>query len=173
MRSSEKDSFSLAYTKKIAGIPNKQVFLALDMNLVKNPEVYDDSTWENLEKDIEPWTSSQINNITFHMPNVPLLYQNNKLKDEMFCNQDNRLPSCSKNESEFCKCVHTINVNLNDIVEVIVVDGGSQGENHPIHLHGQSFAVLGVEKVIFIYITLSLVRTFSPCIFQQGGQGCF
>jgi len=148
VRSSEKDAFSLAYTQKIAGTPNKQFFLGLDMNLVKNPDVYDDSTWDNLENDQDPWTSSQINNISFHMPYVPLLYQNIKLPDNMFCNQDNIQQSCAKNGSEFCRCVHTLNVNLNDIVEVIVVDGGSQGENHPIHLHGQSFAILGVDKVI-------------------------
>ena len=41
---------------------------------------------------------------------------------------------CAKNESEFCRCVHVLNINLNDIVEVIVVDGGSQSENHPIHV---------------------------------------
>ena len=148
VRSSEKDSFSSAYIQKITSTPNKKFFLALDMNVAKNPEVYDDSTWDNLENDEEPWTSPQINNITFHMPQSPLIYQNNKLKENMFCNQENRQQAgCSRNTSEFCRCIHLLNVNLHDIVEVIVIDGGSQEENHPIHLHGQSFAVLGVEKV--------------------------
>jgi L-ascorbate oxidase len=82
------------------------------------------------------------------MPPAPLFYQNQQLSDAMFCNQDNRSQAgCSKNVSEFCRCVHTLNINLYDVVEVIVVDGGSQGENHPIHLHGHTYAVLGIEKV--------------------------
>ena len=149
VRSNQLDSFSQSYTENVTQSKvDKQFFLALDMNVVKNPQVYDDTTWDNLENDIEPWTSPQINNITFHMPYVPLIFQKIELSDQMFCNQDNRPQAgCSKNESQFCQCVHMINLNLYDVVEVIVVDGGSQGENHPIHLHGQSFAVLGVEKV--------------------------
>ena len=172
VRSSELDSFSSSYTRKIAGNVNKKFFLALDMNVAKNPQVYDDVTWKNINNEAEPWTSPQINNITFHMPYVPLIYQNNKLANDMFCNQDNREQGgCSKNASAFCRCIHLLEINLNDVVEVIVVDGGSQEENHPsnylyimirsvktefknsiflilkVHLHGQSFAVLGVEKV--------------------------
>lgn len=73
-------------------------------------------------------------------------------------------------ERQFCACIHTNYVDLNDVVEIVMVDGGSgQGfkprlnldvynsshfrltikqENHPIHLHGFSFAVLGSEKVL-------------------------
>ena len=132
VRSSDLDTFSSSYSKKISGKVDKKLYLALDMNLVKNTAVYDDSTWNDLEHDKKPWTSPQINNISFKLPNTPLIYQNSKLSDKIFCNQDNKQQAgCSKNESEFCSCIHMIELNLNDIVEVIVVDGGSQGENHP------------------------------------------
>jgi hypothetical protein len=44
----------------------------------------------------------------------------------MFCNQDDRKAVCPGDETKFCRCIHTLNINLNDVVEVIVVDGGSQ-----------------------------------------------
>lgn len=42
-------------------------------------------------------------------------------------------------------------MDLNDLIEVIFVDGGTQQENHPFHLHGYSFAVLGMDKVNYLY----------------------
>ena len=141
---STSDKHSTEYIRKITGKVDKQFFFAFDMNVAKNTDVYDNETYAN---DPEPWTSPQINNISCHMPSSPLLYQTQKIPKEMFCNQDSRQPACDSNVNEFCKCVHLIEIALNDLVEVIVVDGGSQGENHPVHLHGQSFAVLGMDKL--------------------------
>jgi FtsP/CotA-like multicopper oxidase with cupredoxin domain len=46
--------------------------------------------------------------------------------------------------------MHTIEIDLNDLVEIILVDEAGFHESHPMHLHGYSFAVLGTEKVITI-----------------------
>ena len=27
-------------------------------------------------------------------------------------------------DSKFCECIHTLNVNVNDLVELVIVDGG-------------------------------------------------
>jgi FtsP/CotA-like multicopper oxidase with cupredoxin domain len=43
--------------------------------------------------------------------------------------------------------MHTIEVGLNDLVELIIVDGASMMDYHPFHLHGYKFAVLGQERV--------------------------
>ena len=64
-----------------------------------------------------------------------------------FCNEADRQEACPGVSSKFCSCIHRYEINLNEVVELIIVDGGSQGENHPIHLHGQSYAVLGMDKV--------------------------
>jgi FtsP/CotA-like multicopper oxidase with cupredoxin domain len=122
------------------------------MNIVKNDNVYDDSTWTDVENEEEPWASPQINNITFHMPSSPLIFT--QYPDQLTCNSESEaVKGCGKNGDEFCRCLHTLNVNYGDLVEIIIADGGSQEENHPIHLHGYSFAVLNVEKVlIFILI---------------------
>jgi hypothetical protein len=121
------------------------------MNIIKNTNVYDDSTWPEIENEDEPWASPQINNITFHMPSHPLIF--NEYPERLMCNSDSEsAKECVKNSDEFCKCLHTLNVNFGDLVEMIIADGGSQEENHPIHLHGHSFAVLNVKKVfVFFY----------------------
>ena len=143
------DKNSINYTDIISSRVDKKFYLALDMNLVKNPAVYDDATFALVEsdKDPDPWTSPQINNISFHMPESPFFYQRNKISKNMICDQNKRAPACSNNPDEFCSCVHVLHVDLHDVVEVVIVDGGSQQENHPIHLHGQSFAVLGIDKL--------------------------
>jgi hypothetical protein len=135
MRSSKLDANSSSLKKKLLSKIDKKFFLSLDMNIVKNTAVYDDLTWSNLKYDEKPWASPQINNITFGIPPVPLLYQSQKLNESLFCNSESQSQAmCEKNETEFCRCVHVLNINLNDVVEVIVVDGGSQSENHPIHV---------------------------------------
>jgi len=67
----------------------------------------------------------------------------------MFCNENERQLACPGNSSEFCSCIHKYDIKLNDVVELILVDG-MVGENHPVHLHGQSFAVLGMDKVFIL-----------------------
>ena len=93
------------------------------MNIVKNSEVYDDETFEAREEEEEQWSSPQINNVTFHMPSLPLVF--NKFPYEMICDPEKRL-ACENDDEKFCKCLHTLEVDLGDVVEIIVADGGSQ-----------------------------------------------
>ncbi len=127
------------------------------MNVVKNTDVYDDLTWSTIDEQEEQWASPQINNITFHMPSSPLVF-GAQFPEQMVCNSNQESAiECQKDDAKFCKCLHTLDIGLNDVVELIIVDGGSQGENHPIHLHGHSFAVLGVEKVSYMCLWECLI----------------
>lgn len=73
------DEFTMETLNKIRQEPNKRFYLAFDMNYVKNPMVYDDSTFgKDEEYGFVPFMSPQINNITFKFPNVPLIYQYKK-----------------------------------------------------------------------------------------------
>jgi hypothetical protein len=59
---------------------SKKIYLAFDMNTVLNPEIYDTETFqEAIDNDLDIWNSPQINNISFHLPTSPLLYQSNKI----------------------------------------------------------------------------------------------
>jgi hypothetical protein len=73
-----KDEDNYVLLDKIQQTPDKKFYLALDMNLVENPLVYDDSTFPLSAKEKVPFVSSQINNITFSLPRVPLIYQYQK-----------------------------------------------------------------------------------------------
>lgn len=60
----------------------------------------------------------------------------------------NKEKICPSNTTQYCSCVHVIELNLNDLVELVVVDEGFTFQsNHPMHLHGFRFAVIGIEKV--------------------------
>jgi len=66
----------------------------------------------------------------------------------MFCNADTVKMNCSE---EYCECVHHLKVELGDTVELIVIDEGKPfAANHPMHLHGHRFRVIGMDKVSFI-----------------------
>ena len=122
------------------------------MNLVKSPLVYNDLTWSMASKDTKPWRSPQINNFTFLHPVSPLLYE--KYPKEMVCNEEMR-SKCYSNNGTFCQCLHIIYIDLNDVVEIIMADGGTAdpnaAENHVMHLHGFRFAVVAMEKVLDFY----------------------
>ena len=119
------------------------------MNLVKSPLVYNEVTWSLVSEDQKPWRSPQINNFTFLRPKSPLLYD--KYPTELVCNQE-MLSKCYNNNQTFCECLHTLYVELDDVVEVVIADGGvpnpKDAENHVMHLHGYRFAVLAIEKVL-------------------------
>ncbi|KAL4235459.1 multicopper oxidase [Mactra antiquata] len=87
----------------------------------------------------------QMNYITFKMPMSPVLSQLGDLGEDIFCNETHTPVNCRE---ELCECVHRIKVQLNDIVELVLISDGKHGlGNHPMHLHGHSFYVLGMETL--------------------------
>ena len=79
----------------------------------------------------KPWRSPQINNFTFLFPESPLLF--GKYPKDSVCNEKMRSKCYHSNET-FCHCTHIINIDLNDVVEVLIADGGvpdpANAENH-------------------------------------------
>ncbi|RXG69216.1 Laccase-12 [Armadillidium vulgare] len=94
-----------------------------------------------------------LNHISFKPPNAPPLSQPHDVFQKLYCNSS----TVSNCETEFCRCTHILEMKLGSLVEVILVDRGSMDANHPFHLHGYKFAVLGMEKVGDI-ITLEDVK---------------
>lgn len=97
----------------------------------------------------------QLNEISFRMPSTPLLMARDESK---FCNISSlteRNINCTTN---FCECTHVLQVKLNSTVEVIIVDEGYKYDaNHPFHLHGHHFRVVGMERVKPTGITIDEV----------------
>ena len=133
------------YFKRISQQPDKKFYLVFDL------VGYDDDEFH--EKHLYPYNSSVntfkgslIDNIKFQFPPVVPLYNWPSIKaNDLICNRANKTLKCLS--EEFCTCVHTLEVNINDLVELIVIYGAGLNENHPVHLHGHSFALLGLEKV--------------------------
>ena len=52
----------------------------------------------------------------------------------MVCNDTDKHLKC-KNNSDYCSCIYTLEFNLGDVVEFVVVDQGFTFQsNHPMHL---------------------------------------
>lgn len=66
---------------------------------------------------------------------------------ENFCNTSSIQKSCTETTA-YCECPHVLSVKLNSVVEVIIVDEGVTFDaNHPFHLHGHNFRVVGMRKL--------------------------
>lgn len=82
-----------------------------------------------------------MNSITLKLPPGPLLPGSYY----PVCNETTLQNSnCS---SELCKCTHVVHVPYNALVELILMDSGRGTINHPIHLHGFTFRVIGMEHL--------------------------
>lgn len=90
----------------------------------------------------------QLNHISMSFPSAPLLSWRYNLDESKFCNETSLMRKAVDCRSEFCMCQHILSVPLNSVVEIILVDEGfTYDANHPFHLHGYSFRVLGLERL--------------------------
>uniref|UniRef100_A0A7G3ARV2 Putative multicopper oxidase n=1 Tax=Lutzomyia longipalpis TaxID=7200 RepID=A0A7G3ARV2_LUTLO len=90
----------------------------------------------------------QLNHISMQLPTFPLMPARHMIDDSQFCNSStlaNRGINC---KTEFCECSHVLQVPLNAIVELVLIDEGfTYDANHPFHLHGSGFHVIGMERL--------------------------
>ncbi|XP_059056219.1 uncharacterized protein LOC131850085 [Achroia grisella] len=85
----------------------------------------------------------QLNHISMKMPSSPLLL--NRPSPENFCNSSSIDDNCKEG---YCECSHVLSVRLNSVVEIIILDEGVTFDaNHPFHLHGHSFRVVGMRRL--------------------------
>lgn len=97
----------------------------------------------------------QLNQITFRMPSTPFLMGRDERK---FCNKSSLAQQNIDCDKQFCECTHVLQVPLNATVEIILVDEGFMYDaNHPFHLHGHHFRVVGMERVQATGITVDKV----------------
>ncbi|KAG8324538.1 iron assimilation by reduction and transport [Homalodisca vitripennis] len=78
------------------------------------------------------------------MPHSPLLSQYSDVDPRIFCENHN-LTDCN---TTFCECLNIIEVPTNSNVEIILIDIGlTYNANHPFHLHGYAFRVVGMDRL--------------------------
>ncbi|XP_068624063.1 uncharacterized protein [Battus philenor] len=85
----------------------------------------------------------QLNHISMKMPSSPLLID--RPSPDNFCNASSINETCKEG---YCECPHVLSVRKNAVVEIIIVDEGVTFDaNHPFHLHGHNFRVVGLRRL--------------------------
>jgi len=83
-----------------------------------------------------------INNIVYKPADRPLLFQYDTVDKNTICNAPNftvtKVPK---------QCVHVVKVKSNQLIEMVIFDKGKNKDSgHPIHLHGQPYAVVAMKR---------------------------
>ncbi|XP_058055830.1 uncharacterized protein LOC131207238 [Anopheles bellator] len=90
----------------------------------------------------------QLNHISMRMPPVPFLPGKDRLDEATFCNETSLRRQGRDCRREFCECSHVVQIPLHSTVEMVMVDEGLTFDaNHPFHLHGHAFRVVGMDRV--------------------------
>ncbi|KAG7171470.1 Laccase-like [Homarus americanus] len=125
-------------------VVDKKFYLGFNFNQINdlifyNPELY---PFDGVD---EKWqvNTPQLNNISFLFPLSPPLSQPDSPNPTMCLYGEE--PPC---EEGYCSCTYVLEVALGDTVEIVLIDEGKIGaENHPYHLHGYNFYVVGMERL--------------------------
>ncbi|XP_023021671.1 uncharacterized protein [Leptinotarsa decemlineata] len=127
--------------------PDFKYIISFDFEAINNSDFQSKPNLRFNNLDVERKRKTpQLNHISLKMPNFALLPSRNQVSDDIFCNKENMVDqNCTVEE---CKCYHAVKIPLNATVELIFIDeaAGSVG-NHPMHLHGFNFRVVGMEKI--------------------------
>ncbi|CAG9792346.1 unnamed protein product [Diatraea saccharalis] len=146
------DTISVAGMRSLAGydeslkeVPDYRFYVAYDF-YAKNNTHYHRSPYYGYyqvpNKSNRLYTP-QLNHISMKMPSSPLLLS--RPTPDNFCNSSSIDRSC---EDSYCECHHVLSVKLSSVVEVIILDEGVTFDaNHPFHLHGHSFRVVGMRRL--------------------------
>lgn len=127
-------------------VPDKTIYLGYDFNIIDNFRAHDKKLYSVHEVDA-PFRrfTQQINHISTVFPPAPAQTQYSDIPSDLFCNEDSLKANCT---SEFCQCFHVIEIGLGEVVEIFLVDEGATfNTNHPFHLHGNYFRVIGLDKL--------------------------
>ncbi|KAH8293300.1 hypothetical protein KR018_012343, partial [Drosophila ironensis] len=125
-------------------------FIYYDFYTKNNPDFHDQNLYA---MDMELTQANrlytpQLNHITLKFPSLAMLPSRSQLKESDFCNETSLADQGIDCRTEFCKCHHVLQVPLGAVVELIIVDEGFQFyANHPFHLHGNAFRVMGLERL--------------------------
>uniref|UniRef100_A0A2M4ACB5 Putative multicopper oxidase n=1 Tax=Anopheles triannulatus TaxID=58253 RepID=A0A2M4ACB5_9DIPT len=90
----------------------------------------------------------QLNHISMRMPPIPFLPGKDLLDEASFCNETTVGLAGRDCRNEFCECSHVLQIPLHSTVEMVMIDEGYTFDaNHPFHLHGHAFRVVGMDRV--------------------------
>ncbi|XP_031333114.1 laccase-4-like isoform X2 [Photinus pyralis] len=142
----ELQSLDVDWDPCLKDVPDYKFFISYDFYKIDNPHFHKSGLYGYADVlDVQQQLQTpQLNHISLKLPSFPLLPGRNQLDTSLFCNKSNTV-HC--NES-YCECTHVLQVPLNSVVELILIDRGfSFDANHPFHLHGHTFRVIGMGRI--------------------------
>lgn len=145
------------YDDRLKEVADYQFYVAYDFYAKNNSHFHKSPYygWYQVPEKLNRVYTPQLNHISMKLPSSPLMLQ--RPSADNFCNASSIDESC---EEGYCECAHVLSVKLNSIVEVIIVDEGVIFDaNHPFHLHGHSFRVVGLRR-LSSEITIDEIKEF-------------
>ncbi|XP_033096094.1 uncharacterized protein LOC117100492 isoform X2 [Anneissia japonica] len=135
-------------TEVLSTTPDKVFYIAADSRHINDhfndPLYYPRDTFA----EGQILESPQLDNITFIFPSSPPLIQFNDILDDEICTKDTLLNDGKNCVDNFCECTHTLDVDLGDDIELIIVNEAQlTASSHPFHLHGYYFRVVGQDTI--------------------------
>ncbi|GAB0095780.1 Multicopper oxidase [Sergentomyia squamirostris] len=125
-------------------------FIAYDFYAKNNTKFYIPGLYgfNEVLKSSQRKSSPQLNHISMKLLSYPLMTARNLIDDSLFCNSSTFVNQGIDCRADFCHCPHVLQVKLNAVVEMVLIDEGyTYDSNHPFHLHGNDFHVIGMEKL--------------------------
>ncbi|CAG9122108.1 unnamed protein product [Plutella xylostella] len=136
-----------AWDESMKEVPDHQFYITYDFYGKNNSEYHKAPYYgfnQMTDTDNKMFTP-QLNHISMQNPKTPLLISK-PLSSSGFCNADTVDEEYC--EKEFCKCPHVLSVKLGSVVELVIIDeGNTYDANHPFHLHGYAFRVVGMRRL--------------------------
>ncbi|XP_077975451.1 uncharacterized protein LOC120332721 [Styela clava] len=139
-------------SERYAEKPDQTHFIGFDFYKVNNP-TFNHPDWypiEDMPRNSHLYTP-QLNNISFAFPKHPMLTQYEQIDSTQNCDPEAARWNQSRSEfcqDDFCMCTYVIDVKVGNLVELVIYDEGRTFDaGHPMHLHGQHFAVMAMKKI--------------------------
>ncbi|XP_011300918.1 L-ascorbate oxidase isoform X2 [Fopius arisanus] len=124
---------------------NADVTLYIPFKIYKysDKELFTPHTYKNFEVPLGSRGTyvALLSNFSNEFPASPFLTQRHDVPAGKICRGDELSEIC-KNEKP-CFCFHLLDIPLNSIVEIITIDEAPDKMDHPFHLHGYGFHVMG------------------------------
>nr|XP_039255962.1 laccase-2-like [Styela clava] len=131
--------------------PDHTYFIGFDINMRNHPTYNDPDLYPFPQA--TPLFFPQLNNISFSVPSYPMLTRPKNIDESKFCNPES--DEWGQVNSDFCKddfcsCTHVIDAHIGEMIELVFYDEGKfpfVDAAHPMHLHGQHFAVVAMRRI--------------------------
>lgn len=147
----------------VNGVPDHKFFLGFENYRMDFDKAFGEHSHEhfmNIHDDVV--LQGAINNLSFTYPAFSMLTQPELLREDMFCDENNRPDHCNPNDSH-CTCIHRLKIELHSLVELYILDLTPEVNtlNHPFHLHGYQMYVMEMGQNLSQPITIERAQNIA------------